>query len=187
MCCGVDGASAGYSIEAMNDGKALAASGIIGALGDSLYTYSSAARLVSKHRGRARWTPACMVESLATPSSNQKCTTLSVRCALFPPSQVLLKYQSVLSELYDRLHFTQSHNECDSVKHTCVHGGRSRCTLNVCCASCAPSLHPSQVLPKYQSVLSELYDRLRVVSIDDLLPAVDKILMQLELKRAVAA
>lgn len=42
MCCGVDGASAGYSIEAMNDGKALAASGIIGALGDSLYTYSSA-------------------------------------------------------------------------------------------------------------------------------------------------
>jgi hypothetical protein len=43
------------------------------------------------------------------------------------------------------------------------------------------------VLPKYQSVLSELYDRLRVVSMDDLLPAVDKILMQLELKRAVAA
>ena len=136
-----------------------------------------------------------MVESLATPSSNQKCTTLSVRCALFPPSQVLPKYQSVLSELYDRLHFTQSHNECDSVKHTCVHGGRSCCTLqhtvrmplNVCCAWCAPSLHPSQVLPKYQSVLSELYDRLRVVSMDDLLPAVDKILMQLELKRAVAA
>lgn len=35
-----------------------------------------------------------------------------------------------------------------------------------------------QVLPKYQSVVSQLYDRLRVVSLDDLLPAVDRILAQ---------
>lgn len=44
-----------------------------------------------------------------------------------------------------------------------------------------------QVLPKYQAVLTELYDKLCVVSMDDLLPAVDKLLMQLELKRALAA
>jgi hypothetical protein len=35
-----------------------------------------------------------------------------------------------------------------------------------------------QVLPKYQSVVSQLYDRLRVVALDELLPAVDRLLQQ---------
>lgn len=34
-----------------------------------------------------------------------------------------------------------------------------------------------QVLPRYQTVVSQLYDRLRVVSLDELVPAVDNILL----------
>lgn len=44
-----------------------------------------------------------------------------------------------------------------------------------CLAVCAVLL---QVLPKYQSVVSQLYDRLRVVALDELLPAVDRLLQQ---------
>jgi hypothetical protein len=35
-----------------------------------------------------------------------------------------------------------------------------------------------QVLPKYQSVVSQLYDRLRVVALDELLPAFDRLVAQ---------
>jgi hypothetical protein len=42
-----------------------------------------------------------------------------------------------------------------------------------------------QVLPRYQSVVSELYDKLRVVSLEDLAPAVER--LQLQAAAAAAA
>lgn len=61
------------------------------------------------------------------------------------------------------------------------------CMLTAVVSCCDVAWLTLQVLPRYQRLVSQLYDRLRVVALDEVVPALDKCLAQAAAAAAAAA